>query len=276
MGSNKADVYFQNLIGNILDYGDAIETRNSKVKRYTNYMCTFHQAPLVSLRRTAWKNALREMEWFLSGSENIKDLHSSVHPWWKPWADEECNVINNYSKQFRRFQGADSGGYCVEEFDQINYLIGSLKEHPYSRRAIATTWHASDMTSPDTPITNCHGTTIQLFGNTNGTADMTMYQRSADVMLGLQHNWIQYWALLQYLCARSGRKVGSFTWIGGDCHIYEAHKEAAVELSEAILPSYEKELKLLYTPSDESFKADDFQLDGEYEPLETKKLELIV
>ena len=272
MKSNEVDVSFQELLQGIVKFGKIIETRNSKVKRLTNYVVDFHRTPLVSLRKTAWKNALREMEWFLSGSEWIEDLHPAVRHWWEPWGPM---VYNNYSRQFRHFDGTIDGKESATA-DQIAYVINSLKNHPYSRRAVMTTWHAYDMMQNYTPITNCHGTVIQLFGNTDGTTDMTMYQRSVDVMLGLQHNWIQYWALLMYLCARSGRKVGKFTWIGGDCHIYDAHKEVAVELSEAELPSYEKELKLLYTPSDESFKADDFSLQGDYKPLGTKKLELIV
>ncbi len=138
-------------------------------------MVTFNDTPLISVRRTAWKNALREMEWFLSGSSNIDDLHKNVRSWWKPWADANGDVPNSYSKQFRRAEGCtttyvDLGDHfgqivkSIDEVDQIEYAINTLKNDPYSRRNVITTWHAYDMiSSAETKIANCHGTSIQCF-----------------------------------------------------------------------------------------------------------------
>jgi len=226
------------------------------------------------MRRTAWKNALREFEWFLSGSSNINDLHPKVHSWWKPWADSLGNIKNNYSKQFRAFAGEGTR----EDFpyptrvDQLQNTIKLLTDDPQSRRNIITTWNSADMQNPETPITNCHGTVIQFFVDSENKLHMTMYQRSCDMMLGVPHNWIQYWAFLHWLAFKTNRSVGTFHWHGGDCHIYENHWEAARELVGKFnrMSKHGEELEspnLIYTPQHFEFKADDFSLDAKYEPV---------
>ena len=127
-------------------------------------MYTFKSTPLVSTRRTAWLNALREWEWFMSGSNDINNLHEKVHHWWQPWADKEGYINYNYSAQFRGAMGSalDTRGSPIE-LDQIKYLQDAIKNHPYSRRSVITTWNAADMTALDCSITNCHGTVIQAF-----------------------------------------------------------------------------------------------------------------
>ena len=280
MNSNHLFSYF---LQEILDQGQTIDTRNSITKRCIAQKAVFFETPLVTLRKTAWKNALREMEWFLSGSDNLDQLHPSVHKWWKPWADEDGTILNNYSKQFRYSEGIRGEyPYEVDSCDQIQYLINAMKNHPFSRRTVATTWHPYDMTSNSfTPITNCHGTVIQMFVNPDNKAHMVMYQRSCDMLLGVPHNWIQYWALLMWLCHKSGKDVGTFTWIGGDCHVYEDHFELAEEMIDASNSRLNtKRLneipKLIYTPSNQNFKASDFSLDQEYIPLINKSAKMIV
>lgn len=267
---------FVDFLERILGKGSEVQTRNSKTKRLMNLKATFTKAPLVSMRRTAWRNALREMEWFLSGSINIKDLHPKVHHWWEPWADEHGDILNNYGSQFRSFCGT------LGHTDQIKYVIDTLKSHPYSRRNVITTWHTNDMVNPDTPITNCHGTVIQTFVEPkDNSVHMTMYQRSCDMLLGVPHNWIQYWAFLQWVSHRCNRNVGSFTWIGGDCHLYEDHFELAKEMSK----EYDRRFadlhrldvpNLIYTPTSKEFKHEDFSLDGKYDPILKKSAKMVV
>lgn len=270
----KVDQIFAGLLDSILTEGREIDTRNSITKRKINLSATFNETPLIQVRTTAWKNALREMEWFLSGSNNIKDLHPSVHSWWTPWADKIGRVANNYSTQFRKFYG---NGRTV---DQIDYMIETLQAHPNSRRNVITTWNTADMTSTLTPITNCHGTVIQAFVEPDNSLHLTMYQRSADMVLGVPHNWIQYWALLIYLAHRSGRKIGSFTWHGGDCHIYQDHIEMAQKIvnhmNHVIPESSFSTPNLIYTPSGEDFKADDFILDARYDSFFKERLKMTV
>lgn len=269
----ECDVNFMYMIEKIMCEGSFVDTRNSTTKRLRNLQTTYTQTPLVTVRCTAWKNALREMEWFLSGSSNINDLHEKVRHWWQPWADKKGIIQNNYSKQFREFQGT---GINV---DQINYLKNAIQKHPYSRRSVITTWNTADMIAPFTPITNCHGTVIQAFVEpADNSLHLTMYQRSSDMVLGLPHNLIQYWAFLMYLAHRGERSVGSFTWIGGDCHIYEDHFDLVDEMSEALKKAPKNEIlpALEYNPTDNEFKADDFSLDIKYKPLLKKPAKMIV
>jgi thymidylate synthase len=262
---------FQQLLKNIKENGEAVTTRNDKVLRIHSVPITIKDTPLITLRRTAWKSALREMEWFLSGSNQINDLHPSVQSWWKPWANKFGFVMHNYSNQFREFCGAASG-----LFDQIAYLQESIRNHPNSRRAVITTWNTADMISPDTPITNCHGTIIQCFVNPDNTLDLTMYQRSSDVMLGLPHNWIQYWAFLMWLAHHGGREVGKFTWIGGDVHVYEPHLEMMNRVLDLDIFHSPAEPQLIYTPTSDKFLASDFTIDRDYKPVIDEPLEMIV
>lgn len=276
---------FQNILERILMFGSKINTRNSDTLRIMNEMITFNRTPLISVRRTAWKSALREFEWFMSGSNNINDLHESVRKWWEPWAKEsrmkfttidrpdrvENNVWNNYSQQFRMFGLAEEG----EPFDQIQYLMDGIKTHPNSRRNVITTWHTKDMMAPETLITNCHGTVIQAFVEPNNSLHLTMYQRSCDMVLGVPHNFIQYWAFLMYLAHHGGRKVGSFTWIGGDVHIYNNHIDMAKRICNTDITRIE-DIDLVYNPTSEDFKADDFTLSKKYEPIICESIEMTV
>lgn len=264
MNPNKQ---FQDLLEEIVQDNVEINTRNSLTLRKRNLMTTFDKTPLISLRRTAWKNALREFEWFMSGSNDINDLHKNVRKWWKPWSNNLNKIPNNYSKQFRRFSGE------TNEVNQIEYLKDAIKNHPYSRRSLVTTWNTADMIHPDTPITNCHGSIIQTFVEPDNSLHLTMYQRSADMVLGVPHNFIQYWAFLQYLAHHGKREVGTFTWIGGDCHIYDNHIDMAKKIIKLDVP---KSPNLVYNSSNEEFLADDFSLDGEYAPIIKENLKMTI
>jgi thymidylate synthase len=259
---------YKQLINAVLNKGELIESRNSLTKRYTNLSVSFTETPLVTIRKTAWKNALREFEWFLSGSNNINDLHPAVHNWWSPWKDQDGIIKNNYSKQFTEFAGT------TDKLNQIDYMENLLKTDPYSRRNVITTWNTTDMVNKETPITNCHGTVIQAFVKKDNTLDLTMYQRSADLILGVPHNWIQYWAFMHYLASRAGLKVGKFNWIGGDVHIYKDHWDVAQKILDATIN--EVGAYTAYTPTSDKFKANDFNIATSAEPVVTQVVRMIV
>jgi thymidylate synthase len=267
------DVVFASMLGQILKHGVEINTRNSITKRLTGMQVKFSKTPLISVRTTAWKNAIREMEWFLTGSSNINDLNPKAHHWWKPWADENGEVKNNYSKQLRHFSYPEGAG---STFDQVEFFLQAVRNHPNSRRTVMTTWNPAEMAAPITPITNCHGTVIQAFVSPENKLEILMYQRSSDMLLGMPHNWIQYWAFLMYAAKQTGRDVGSFTWIGGDCHLYKDHYELAEEIIQRQMEpgcGY----NLIYGGEvGDAFKADDFSLDRKYEPIITKSAKMVV
>lgn len=265
-----ADLKYVDVIHECLA-GDEVSTRNSVCFRALCCRARFVSAPLVGVRKTAWKNALREWQWFMSGSADILDLHESVRHWWRPWATENGYIPFNYSVQFR-----DAIGAAGRRTDQIANLIDGIRNHPGSRRLVITTWNAAEMWSPDCPITNCHNTVTQCFVGADGALNMKTYQRSADVVCGLPHNWIQQWAFLMWLAHRSGRRVGWLEWEGGDCHVYKAHNDLTVRILRAAQNQRPPVPRLVYAPTSDEFLADDFSLDGPYEPVITERAEMIV
>jgi len=268
----NVDATYADLICSILDDGEELMTRNSVCRRMVAMQIEFNVVPLVSARKTAWKNCLREWEWFMSGSCNIWDLHEKVRSWWQPWANHIGNVPFNYSQQFRNFRGSLIGNIAV---DQIALMLDGVQNHPFSRRNVITTWNTADMTHSSCPITNCHGTIIQAFVGKNNGLTLVTYQRSVDVICGLPHNWFQYWAFLMWLAYRTGRIASKLVWIGGDVHIYQAHYDLARRIADAKKQCL-RTPGLVYTPTSEDFKADDFSLDKEYQPVLQDRAEMIV
>lgn len=274
----NADQLYADLISATLA-GPVIDTRNAPCRRVICRTVEFDRVPLVTTRRTAWRNALREMEWFLSGSNDIDDLHPDVRKWWEPWAAKNGIISYNYGRQFRRSTHFSSDGEgSVGIFDQIARLIESVAAHPYSRRNVITTWNTGEMAQPDCRITNCHGTVIQVFGTPavggGATIDLVTYQRSCDLILGVPHNWVQYWAFLLWLARRTGHTVGRFVWVGGDVHVYAEHEPVAREIVARTTGAASPMMG--YSPSSDDFRAADFSLCGVVDPAVTAPVRMIV
>ena len=253
---NIADVCYYSLIGQVLEYGELIETRNhAAYSLIDSDTIIFHKTPLVTLRKTAWRKALREMEWFLSGEAKCPD---ELLDWWEGQLNPKGLYYAGYGEQLRHY------GYC---FDQIASLIEGIKAHPYSRRHVITTWNPHEMSvitrlnnNPRTPSC-CHMTVNQYFVR-KGKLSARTYQRSCDVILGCIHNWIQHWALLMWLAHHTSLEVGSLIWDFGDLHLYA--EESPLEVARAILASGGtncKNPKLIYKGTGD-FKASDFELEG--------------
>jgi thymidylate synthase len=270
------DEEYAALVADVMTNGEDVVTRNSRVKRRTAKTVAFTTTPLVGVRKTAWKTCIRELEWMLSGSNRIEDAHPSVRPWWKPWVKQHGEIPFNYGVQFRHYgRPFTVYGPLQDGFDQIKYLVDGVRDHPYSRRNLITTWHTADMASPQCPLTNCWGSLIQAFVGDDGLLSLVTYQRSADVVCGLGHNWLQMAAFHLWLAARTGRRVGELTWIGGDVHVYSDHFDLAKEIV-ARVGECRPTPTLTYTPSSEEFVADDFALDGEYRSVITTAAKMVV
>lgn len=219
------DLIYLNALAQIEYMGTRKPGRNGDtVSYYAVDEMKFTQTPLVTLRKTAWKMAIREMEWFMSGDPKCPE---ELLPWWEGQLDNDGHYLCGYSQQFR---GLDAG--YGGKLDQINYLLNSIREHPNSRRACLTTWNPLDMANitllndnPKTPTT-CHSSFVQLHV-CESRLHMFSYQRSADMLLGLPHNWIQSWALLLWFAHWAKLAPGSLMWRIGDAHIYyeESHRE---------------------------------------------------
>ena len=272
-----ADFWLGDLISSILDLCPERETRNHKARSNFFFpVVLFKSTPLVTVRRTFWQKALAEMEWFLMGTAPCPDTLAN---WWEGQLDENDRYINGYGTQFRSF--ATQSGI---PFDQIKFLLQELKAHPNSRRLLLTAWNPGDMAritvdnnNPKTPTT-CHSTLVHFFveeGPLRGILHMKSYQRSADSLLGVQHNWIQSWALLQFLAYHCGYDTGTLQWRFGDAHVYmhPTHTEVAEKIADwyadSALVSETEECQLSYDYSGvvdvegyPMFLARDFTLTG--------------
>lgn len=265
--SNEANCIYKNIISTLLLTGELVNTRNSDSYSCIDYpRILFTTTPLVSVRKTSWKKALREMEWFMSGDIKCPE---ELMDWWGGQLGHGNMYRGGYSDQLRK-----SGHSHHLQFDQINYILNGLKNNPNSRRLIATTWNPWDMANitvinnnSQTPST-CHGTLIQFFVR-DSKIHMLVYQRSADILLGVPHNWIQYWALLLYFSTHSNLEKGSLMWLFGDLHLYdeESHIATAKQII-GCLPFKNNYHELKYSFSGETFlncpkfKASDFSMDG--------------
>ena len=255
-----ADLIYINLLRAIKSEGNLRPSRNHPVQSHFGLqVVTFDSFPLVTVRKTAWKLAIREMEWFLSGDSQCP---SELAEWWGGQLSPGGHYIAGYGHQFR--------DWCMC-LDQVGELAGSIKEHPFSRRLILTAWNPADMNlitklneNEKTPTT-CH-TTLAQFYVCNNKLSMKSYQRSADMLLGVPHNWVQSWAMLMWFAQRTGFGVGSMQWIFGDAHIYqeESHLAALDEILNANteVPLCHPELDLKPTNSFQ-FSASNFDIVGD-------------
>lgn len=276
----SADSSYQQLIELCRTRGHRVITRNATTFRIIDApLITFDRGPLVTLKKTAAFRALREMEWFLSGDSKCPD---ELLDWWEEQLcldDDHYHYYFGYGHQFRDFSGDTTIG---RGFDQIRSLIEGIKTHPYSRRHVVTAWNPVDMSwiviknlNEKTPAT-CHGTVIQFFVQ-DGQLHMKHYQRSADIVLGVPHNWIQYWALLLWIAVRTGLKAGTMQWIFGDLHLYDEPSHLAV--ADAIIAADPRhcDAELVYRGNAGCrFKATDFGLVGAVlEPVTASRARLL-
>ena len=270
------DYFYQKIIKQIHETGDLIETRNALCKScFDLEPITLIKTPLVTLRKTAWKKALRELEWFMSGEIQCPD---ELMDWWDGQLDEHRHYHCGYSEQLRRSRSPFSMNGIKHNvgFDQIKYILDGLRNNPNSRRLVMTTWNPWDMANitelnnnPKTPST-CHGTLIQYFVR-DGYLHAYHYQRSADILLGLPHNLIQHWALLLYFAHHTHLEVGSLRYQLGDAHLYqhESHIAATEQLIKLqTYPELDNSFTLCYNPIMEKadgvpvFLSSDFVMEG--------------
>lgn len=169
--------------------------------------------PLLTTKKLHTKSIVHELLWFISGSTNIKYLQENGVRIWDAWADENGDLGDVYGKQWRNFSG----------IDQLQNVIKSIKENPQSRRHIVNAWNPVDI--PNMALPPCH-VLFQFYVHDNKLS-CQLYQRSADVFLGVPFNIASY-ALLTHLIARDcGLGVGEFVHTLGDAHLYKNHIEQA-------------------------------------------------
>lgn len=174
--------------------------------------------PLVTTKKLHTKSIVHELLWFLRGETNIRYLKENGVSIWDEWADAEGNLGPVYGKQWRSWQGADG-----KTIDQIAWLIDEIKRNPDSRRLVVNAWNVADL--PQMALAPCH--CLFQFHVAGGRLSCQLYQRSADVFLGVPFNIASY-ALLTHLVAQvCGLQPGDFVHSFGDVHLYNNHIEQA-------------------------------------------------
>lgn len=184
--------------------------------------------PLVTSKKVHMKSIIHELLWFLKGETNIQYLKENNVGIWNEWADEEGNLGPVYGKQWRSWEGKDG-----KAIDQVSELIDQIKANPDSRRLIISAWNVSDL--PKMALMPCHAL-FQFYVN-DGKLSCQLYQRSADVFLGVPFNIASY-ALFTLMIAQVCKlKPGEFIHSFGDVHIYCNHLEQVKEqLSRTTFP----------------------------------------
>jgi thymidylate synthase len=207
--------------------------------------------PLLTTKKLHLKSIIHELIWFLAGSTNTKYLKDNGVSIWDDWADENGDLGPVYGSQWRNWP-TPSGTHI----DQISQLMDQIKNNPDSRRLIVSAWNVADI--PQMKLPPCHA--LFQFYVADGKLSCQLYQRSADIFLGVPFNIASYALLTHMIAQQTGLEVGDFIWTGGDCHLYSNHLEQVKEqLSRSILPA--PTLNILRKPdSIFDYKFEDFDI----------------
>ncbi len=212
--------------------------------------------PLLTTKKLHTRSIIHELLWFLRGETNIKYLKDNKVSIWDEWADENGELGPVYGKQWRRWETADG-----RSIDQIAQLIEALKRNPDSRRHIVSAWNPGEIEGMALPP--CHA--LFQFYVAGGKLSCQLYQRSADIFLGVPFNIASYALFTMMVAQVCGYEPGDFVWTGGDCHLYVNHLEQTrLQLSREprALPTMRinPDVKDIF-----AFTIDDFTLEG-YDP----------
>jgi thymidylate synthase len=222
--------------------------------------------PLVTTKKLHLKSIVHELIWFLAGDTNTAYLKKHGVSIWDKWADDTGELGPVYGKQWRSWAAPDGG-----TIDQIQEVVETLKSNPDSRRMIVSAWNPADI--PDMALAPCH--CLFQFYVADGRLSCQLYQRSADVFLGVPFNIASYALLTMMMAQVTGLRAGDFVHTFGDTHLYLNHLEQAdLQLTRTPRPLPQMEIN----PAVRSifdFKYEDFTLTG-YEPHPHIKAEVAV
>lgn len=174
--------------------------------------------PLVTTKKCHLKSIIHELLWFLNGDTNIAYLKENGVRIWDEWADEQGNLGPVYGYQWRSWPAPDG-----RHIDQISQLMAMIKKNPDSRRLIVSAWNPALVDEMALPP--CHA--LFQFYVANGKLSCQLYQRSADIFLGVPFNIASYALLTMMIAQVCDLALGDFVWTGGDCHLYSNHLEQA-------------------------------------------------
>jgi thymidylate synthase len=176
--------------------------------------------PLITTKRVHFKSLAVELLWFLRGDGNVAWLRERGVTIWDEWADDKGELGPVYGVQWRSWPTPDGG-----HVDQISGILDTLRRDPDSRRMVVSAWNVAEL--PEMALAPCHA--MFQFYVADGRLSCQMYQRSADMFLGVPFNIASYALLTRMMADQAGLEPGDFIWVGGDCHIYSNHVEQVRE-----------------------------------------------
>ncbi len=184
--------------------------------------------PLVTTKKLHLRSIIHELLWFLSGESNVRALRDNGVSIWDEWADDNGDLGPVYGVQWRSWPAADGA-----TIDQIDDLMRRLRDEPDSRRLLISAWNVAAL--PDMALPPCH--CLFQFYVAEGRLSCQLYQRSADIFIGVPFNIASYALLTHMVAQQAGLGVGDFIWTGGDCHLYLNHLDQAdLQLARTPLP----------------------------------------
>ena len=251
---------YLDLLQHVLDHGilkeDRTGTGTHSVFGYQMRFDLQNGFPLLTTKKLHLKSIIHELLWFLKGDTNVKYLQENGVRIWNEWADENGDLGHIYGYQWRSWPDYDGG-----HIDQIKEAIDTIQNNPDSRRIIVSAWNVADL--PQMNLPPCHA--FFQFYVANGKLSLQLYQRSADIFLGVPFNIASYALLLMMVAQVTGLEAGDFVHTLGDAHIYNNHIEQVREQ----LSREPRDLpKMKLNPDVKSifdFKYEDFEL-TDYNP----------
>ncbi len=209
--------------------------------------------PMLTTKKLHLKSIVHELLWFLAGDTNIKYLNEHGVRIWDKWADEHGDLGPVYGHQWRSWPAKDG-----QTIDQISHVIAMIRRNPDSRRLIVTAWNPADVDKMALPPCHC----LFQFYVAEGRLSCQLYQRSADVFIGVPFNIASYALLTMMISNQVGLLPGEFIWTGGDCHLYNDHlDQARLQLSRT--PSQLPRIVIKRRPESVfDYRYEDFELVG--------------
>lgn len=281
---------YLDMLRRVLERGDPRTDRTgvgtlSRFGEMARFDLSRGEAPILTTKRVYWKTSVKEMLWFLTGGTNIRELLAANVRIWSDWPlaryrretgeaitqdDFERRVLDDadfaarwgelgpvYGRQWRGWIGPDGTPH-----DQIAAVIELLRTNPASRRILFHGWNVPDIASMALPP--CH-LLYQYHVSSDGRLSCILYQRSADILLGVPFNWTGGVALQLMLAQQAGLELGEFVWMGGDVHLYRNHVEQAREQLGRTPRPLPKMSLVRRRPSIDAYEIDDFAVEG-YDP----------
>ncbi|MEW1961538.1 thymidylate synthase [Microbacterium sp. NPDC077644] len=222
--SDAVPTPYEDLLRDVLDHGthkdDRTGTGTTSVFGRQIRFDLSQGFPLITTKRVHFKSIAYELLWFLRGDSNVAWLQENGVTIWDEWADADGDLGPVYGVQWRSWPTPDG-----RTIDQLAQVIEQIRATPDSRRIIVSAWNPADI--PDMALAPCHA--LFQFYVADGRLSCQLYQRSADMFLGVPFNIASYALLTMMIAQQTGLEPGDFVWTGGDCHVYDNHVEQVRE-----------------------------------------------